>query len=113
MHELAVTQSMIDLVRNHAEEAGATRVGRINLVIGALSGMISECVQTYFDIETKGTFMENAQLSFRVVPATGRCRDCDLEFEIPESIWICPKCGGNQIQLVGGGELFVDSIEVA
>jgi hydrogenase nickel incorporation protein HypA/HybF len=103
---------MIELVRENAEKAHASRVGTINLVIGALSGVIGDFVQTYFDVETKGTLLEIAQLSFNVVAVTGRCRDCAHTFEIQESTWICPHCGGNHIQLVGGSELFVDSIEI-
>jgi hydrogenase nickel incorporation protein HypA/HybF len=112
MHELAITQSMIELVKEHAEKANATRVGKINLIVGELSGFVDECVQFYFDLMSRGTVMEDAQLSFKRVPTTGRCRDCGKEFEIQELDWICPSCQGNNIQLVKGNELFVESIEV-
>ena len=62
MHELAITQDMIELVREHAEKAGARKVGRINLVVGELTGFVGECVQFYFDHMTKGTIMEDAEL---------------------------------------------------
>ena len=112
MHELAITQDMIELVREHAEKAGARKVGRINLVVGELTGFVGECVQFYFDHMTKGTIMEDAELTFKTIPTTGRCRDCGKEFEIVEMDWTCPSCQGNSIQLVGGNELFVESIEV-
>jgi Zn finger protein HypA/HybF involved in hydrogenase expression len=47
-----------------------------------------------------------------MVPTTGRCRDCGREFEIAEMDWTCPGCSSNSIQLVGGNELFIESIEV-
>jgi hydrogenase nickel incorporation protein HypA/HybF len=112
MHELAITEAVIGLVREHAEKAGANKVGRINLVVGELTGFVGDFVQFYFDHLAKGTIMENAELTFKKVPTSGRCRDCDKEFEIVDQSWTCPSCGGSSIQLVGGNELSVESIEV-
>lgn len=112
MHEIAITRHLIQLVESHAVQANTRNVKQINLVVGELSGYVCECVQTYFELMAKGTVMEAARLSFKTVPATGRCRDCDETFEIKQSKWVCPECNGNRIQLAGGNELFVDSIEV-
>jgi len=112
MHELAITQAVIGLVSEHAEKAEARKVVRINLVVGELTGFVGDFVQFYFDHMTKGTIMENAELTFKTIPTTGRCRDCSKEFEVKEMDWTCPSCKGNSIQLVGGNELLVESIEV-
>ncbi len=112
MHELAITQAMIGLVKEHAEKVNANRVGRINLVVGEMTGFVDQCVQFYFDQMSVGTVMEGAELTFKRVPTTGRCRDCKQEFEIEQLDWTCPQCKGNNIQLIGGNELFVESIEV-
>jgi len=112
MHEMAITQAMIELVKEHAEKADAKKVGRINLVVGELSGFVGECVQFYFDQMSKGTIMENAKLTFKTVPTIGRCRKCTKEFEVKDMDWTCPSCAGNSIHLIGGNELFVESIEV-
>ncbi len=112
MHEVAITRHLIQLVQAHASEASTSKVRQINLIVGELSGYVCECVQTYFDLLAKGTVMEAARLSFETVPATGQCRDCNETFVIEQSKWICPKCNGTRIQLAGGNELLVDSIEV-
>jgi len=112
MHELTITRSMLALVLAEAEKVNANKVGRINLVIGELSGFVDFCVQAYFDTMSKGTIAEQAELCFKKVPTTGRCRDCGKTFELKELNWTCPYCQRNNIQLVGGNELFVESIEV-
>ncbi len=112
MHELAITQSMLDLVLEQAEKAGAREVGKINLVIGEMTGVVDECVQFYFDFLSKGTSAEGAALSFTRVPTTARCRGCDKAFELKEFDWACPYCQGNDVEIVAGKELFVESIEV-
>lgn len=112
MHELAITQSMLDLVLRQAEEAGSGKVGRINLVIGEMTGVVARSVQFYFDFLSRDTPAEGAVLNFKIIPTTARCRDCHREFELGEFDWTCPYCQGNNIDITGGKELFVESIEV-
>ena len=112
MHELAITQSMLDLVLEQAEKAGAREVGRINLVFGEMSGIVEECVRFYFEFLSQGTLAEKAVLSFTMTPTTVQCRGCDRLFEPKEFDWSCPYCKGNNMEIVAGKELFVESIEV-
>ena len=112
MHELSITQSMLDLVLEQAEKAGAKEVGRINLVIGEMSGVVEECVEFYFGFLSKGTLAERATLSFTMISPKARCRNCDKLFELKEFDWACPYCQGNNMEIVAGKELLVESIEV-
>ena len=112
MHELAITQSMLDIVLEQAEKAGAERVDSIKLSVGELSGYVEESVQFYFDFLVKGTLAEGATLSFTRVPARARCRNCARVFKLKEFDWSCPDCGQDSIEITAGKELFVESIEV-
>ena len=112
MHELAITQSMFDLVLEQAEKVGAKEVGKINLVIGEMTGVVDECVKFYFDFLSKGTLAEGATLSFKMVPTMAQCRDCHKSFELKEFDWTCPYCQGYDIKIIAGQELFVESMEV-
>ena len=112
MHELAIAQSMLDIVLEQTKKAGAKKVSRINLTVGELSGFVEESVQFYFDFLVKGTLAEGATLAFTATPARARCRHCGKAFELEEFDWTCPHCGDNNIEIIAGKELFVESIEV-
>jgi len=112
MHELAITQSMLDLVLEQAEKVEAKEVGRINLVIGEMTGVVEDCVQFYFNFLSQGTIAEGAALSFKMIPVRAQCQGCNKLFELKGFDWTCPDCGGNSWQIVAGKELFVESIEV-
>ncbi len=112
MHELSITQSMLDLVLEQAEKADASRVEKVNLVIGEMTGVVDDCVQFYFSLLGKGTIAEEAVLSCKMVPATARCRNCGKTFQPKEFDWTCPHCGKSGMEIVAGQELFVESIEV-
>jgi len=112
MHELSITQSMLDIVLEQAEKAGAKEVEQVNLIIGEMTGVVQECVQFYFSLLGKGTIAEKAVLSCKMVPATAKCRKCSKTFQPEDYIWTCPHCGNHGIEIVAGQELFVESIEV-
>lgn len=112
VHELAITQNILDIVLNEAKSAQANKVTRINLVIGDLSGVVSDCVQFYFDFLRKGNAAEEATLDFKLVLAELRCRDCLTAFNPKDSAWVCPSCKGTNLDVISGRECYVASIEV-
>jgi hydrogenase nickel incorporation protein HypA/HybF len=112
MHELAITQDMLDIVLQQAAEAGAKKVETINLVIGELTGFVEECVKFYFDFLAKDTIAEGASLEFTLVAPQARCQKCGGTFKPKEYDWSCPECGGSDIEITAGRELFVESIQV-
>lgn len=112
MHELSVTQSILEIALTHAQRAGESRILQISLAVGELSGIVGESVRFYFDFISKGTMAEGAELVFRHVPARFRCLDCGAEYEPDGHDWTCPRCGALRPMAMGGRELLVESIEV-
>ena len=45
MHELSITQSILEISLKAAAEQHATRIRAIRLRLGAFSGVVTECVQ--------------------------------------------------------------------
>ena len=112
MHEMAITQSMVNLVLEEAGKSNARKVKSINLVLGELSGVVGDCVEFYFSLMSKDTIAEGATIHFNTVPTQAKCRQCARVFEVKDSDWVCPECHSVSIELVAGNELFVESIEV-
>ncbi len=112
MHELSVTESILEIVQQKAAQAGASRIAGINLVLGSWSGFVDDCIQFYFDILSEGTLAEGAALSFQRIPTCFHCRSCGAEFSPHEYDWSCPQCGSLGGELIAGREFYVESIEV-
>ena len=53
MHELPVTESVLEIALRHAKGAGAERITNIYLVIGQLSSIVDDSIQFYWDIVSK------------------------------------------------------------
>jgi hydrogenase nickel incorporation protein HypA/HybF len=113
MHELSITQSLLEIARHHAQEAGARRIVQLNLVIGELASVVDDSVQFYWDIISRDTIAEGARLHFERPPGILFCPACRHTFPIHNSPdYTCPVCGGDQVVVAGGDEFRLDSIEV-
>ena len=119
MHELGVTQAILQVVLEHARQAGGGHVQRITLVVGDLAGVVGDSVQFYFDFLSQETPAAGAELVFRREPARFRCQACEHEYTPagaagapPGLPWACPQCGEMRPEVIGGRELLVESIEV-
>jgi hydrogenase nickel incorporation protein HypA/HybF len=112
MHELAVTQSILEIVEKHAKAAGASQVTDIHLTIGDLSSIVDDSVQFYWEIITAGTLCEHTRLHFNRIKAKIRCLECMTEYTLDHDLTPCPNCGSNQIKILSGEEFQVESIEI-
>lgn len=111
MHELSITEEMLKLVQEQSAKAGISKVEKINMVVGELTGFVNDSIQFYFDIMSKDTVAENAQLVFKKIPGRLQCRNCKSTFELKFFDYICPNCEGTSMKLIAGNELLVESIE--
>lgn len=112
MHELAITEGIIEAAVPEAIKHGAKRILEIRLRIGELSGVLPECIQYYFDIASRGTIAENAKLVVEKVPVSIRCLDCGYEGPIDRRKIRCNQCDSINFKLTGGKEYYVESLEV-
>jgi hydrogenase nickel incorporation protein HypA/HybF len=115
MHELQVTQRILDIALAHAQGQRVRRIAVIHLRIGALSDLEDEWLQRYFDHLSCGTLAERARLAIERMPIVVRCSGCSKSFEVERSALdtaACPGCGGSRCELVSGREYVVANMEV-
>jgi len=112
MHELSVTQSILEIALRHARQAGASRVSSLHLVVGQLASIVDDSVQFYWDIVAQGTPAQGASLHFRRIPAEFECRDCSTHFPLDGETFACPACGSLKLKITAGEEFYLESIEV-
>jgi hydrogenase nickel incorporation protein HypA/HybF len=112
MHELSLTEKIFKIILAEAHSHQATRVTKITISVGELSGIVPGSVETYFQLLAKGTIAENAFLEFNRVPARLFCIQCQKEFTKKAADFTCPDCGNLARLTEIGQECLVESIEV-
>jgi hydrogenase nickel incorporation protein HypA/HybF len=109
MHELPITQSILEIALRHAD---GKRVTDIHLVMGELSKVVDESVQFYWDIVAQDTNARGAQLHFRRVPAEFQCMVCFEKYRPEGEEFSCPHCKSVGAKIIAGEEFFVEAIDV-
>ncbi len=111
MHEFSVTKSLVDLCRKEAKQSGISKISKIILKIGKFTGFSPESISFYFDYLKPNTECVGAKIVFEEIPIRIKCLDCKEENTIDEPIFLCPKCGGVNVDVLSGREFYVESIE--
>ncbi len=111
MHEYSVTKSLVEICNQEAKKNNIGKIRTIKLKLGKFTGFSPEAINFYFGFLKKDTRCENAKIEFFEIPVRIRCPDCNYENDIDEPIFLCPSCGRNNIEILSGRELFIESIE--
>ena len=86
MHELQVTERILDVVLKHASGHDVSKIVVIHLRIGELSDLEDEWLQRYFDYLSKDTLAENARLAIEKAPIVMQCESCGCSLEVGRTI---------------------------
>ncbi len=112
MHELSVTESLLEITLRHARAAHATQVNNLYLVLGQLSSIVDDSVQFYWDIVASGTIAEGARLNFRRIPTQMECLDCQQVFSPTADNFDCPNCASTRVKIIAGEEFYLEAIDI-
>ena len=102
MHELSITEHLLEDCIREAAAQHASRIRVIRLCIGQLRGIVPDCIQIYLDM-----LIESETLPVKV-----HCMDCGKDGEITPHHLQCPHCGSMRLRLLSGKEFYIKSLEV-
>lgn len=115
MHETDMTKALIMTVRDWWESQPEQRaVEKIHLVVGKFTCVEPASLQFAFDVQTRHTFLEEAELVITETPLVAHCHPCQSDYH-PEygRQYSCPTCGHPMDDIRSGRELKIDRVEWA
>jgi len=112
MHEMALAESILQIVEGAAAQQGFKRVTEVRLEIGALSGVEIDALSFCLDVVLKDSVAEGARLQLEKIPGQGYCLGCGETVPVNALYEACPNCGGYQVQASGGTEMRVKDLLV-
>lgn len=111
MHEMAIAQSILEIVAKVAQKQQFSKVTSIQLAIGEMTGIEVEALEFCFEIVAKNTPAEQAKLVVNKKPLVAYCLDCKQSFPVERYRFICPHCQSAQVEIQSGRELQVEALE--
>ncbi|MBA3389842.1 MAG: hydrogenase maturation nickel metallochaperone HypA [Rubrobacter sp.] len=109
MHEMAIAESVVRIAGQHAN---GRRVTKIYVKVGHLRQVVPSALTFGFELVAQGTSVEGAELSLEQIPAIGSCKSCGTKSKLPGFPLQCRECGGFDLEILEGEELYVESLEM-
>lgn len=121
LHEFSAALSIVETAEQAAIQNNVKRVTEVNVEIGEFTFLIPEQLAFNFEIASKNTVLEGAELKITKKKGVLKCDDCGFEGEsmvdpnIPPQIasfapMKCPSCGSSATEIVGGKEFIITDI---
>ena len=110
MHEIGLAEAILEAVE---KRAAGRPVSRAKIRAGALLRVVEPSMDQAFRLVAEGTVAEGAAIDLVVTPAQVTCRSCGHQDGVYDPLAVCPACGGGDVDLSGGDELVLESIEIA
>ena len=100
MHELGITQGIIDRAREVAVANGARKVTDLFLTMTPAADFTFDSIEMYFEMLTdEDDLFQGARLHLQWAPVAATCLTCSDEFSTEAPRPACPQCGSAAVRL--------------
>lgn len=110
MHEMMVAGSLLTTISAESTKQNAKPVAA-KISCGMLNAINDEILRFAFEAIAKGTPCEGIRLEIEHKPIQGKCKNCDEIFNFELCRPKCPKCGGEEFDLLPDAPLILEEIE--
>jgi hydrogenase nickel incorporation protein HypA/HybF len=112
MHEYSIVQSLLDSCEENARANDATKVTKVVVKIGVMSGVEPDLLQVAFDTFKDNTMCQDAEFLINIQKVKVRCSSCEEETELEKNEYLCPKCQSSEIEIIDGEEMYLMQLEL-
>jgi hydrogenase nickel incorporation protein HypA/HybF len=111
MHEIGIAADLTDIVLAAAGKENLCRVTKVSISIGRMVQIVPEIFDFAFREAVRGSVASDAELEIEMVEIGLKCRNCGSEFRPDENLCQCCACNSDDVEIIHGKELFIQSIE--
>ncbi len=113
MHELGIVFNIANTLEDYAKQNNIEEIKQVVVEVGQLSTVIptylKECYPAAME---RSEILKNSELVIEVVPANGRCKECEKIFNVVSFEKKCPHCESSSYELLSGEEFQIKEIMV-
>jgi len=112
MHEYSVVQALLEQIEDIAEKNEATKVTKIIVKIGVMSGIEAHLLEIAFNTFKEKTVADGAEFIMNIQPVTIECNNCSKISELEKIHYCCQTCGSVDVNVIDGEDMFLMSLEM-
>ncbi len=112
MHEYSIVQSLMNQCEEQVKANDATKVTKVVVKIGVLSGVEVDLLKTAFETFKEGSVCDGAEFVVNMQPILVECFDCGKQSELERHEYICPNCQSSNLKVLDGEDMYLMSLEM-
>ncbi|GAV25360.1 hydrogenase maturation nickel metallochaperone HypA [Carboxydothermus islandicus] len=112
MHEMAIVDSLFQIINAKVKEHQIKKVLKVKLKVGEMTVVEPMTLTACFKVYAQNTVAEGAELIIERVPLQGKCRECAHVFRVYNFNFQCPQCESRAVDIVAGRELYIENLEI-
>ncbi len=112
MHEYSVVQALLKQIEDVAKENDASKVTKIVVKIGVMSGVEAHLLEIAFNTFKEKTICDGAEFVMNIQPLTIECQECKSVSKLEKIHYCCQKCESINVRVVDGEDMFLMSLEM-
>ncbi|MGL5396678.1 MAG: hydrogenase maturation nickel metallochaperone HypA [Shewanella sp.] len=112
MHEYSIVSALIEQCEQHAKANQATKITRVEIKLGVMSGVEPALLQTAFETFKLDGICREAKLCMTLQPLVIKCVDCLQESVLDERSIVCPACNSYHTRVLDGEEMLLMQLEM-
>ena len=113
MHEYTIVQSLLDSCEENAIANNASKVHRVVVKIGVMSGVEPDLLKTAFDTFKEKTMCEDAEFIINIQNVLIKCKDCQKESTLEKLEYCCPECKSVDLDIIDGEDMYLMQLELS
>ena len=112
MHEMSVATGIMNVLRSKLAELTPCRLTALQLSLGEFSGVDRDSLRFALDTLLADADYKNVEIRFEITPATFKCSTCNWQGRLESFALTCPQCAGQDLDIIAGQDVSLESIEV-
>jgi hydrogenase nickel incorporation protein HypA/HybF len=112
MHEGYLFMSLLRSIEEQTKPFQPCRITKVVLLVGEYSGIDFDYLKAVVETFKEGSILEDAEVHLKRDPLRIYCPSCGIETTNYEAKACCPICKSFDVEIRGGLELILASLEV-
>jgi len=112
MHEFSIVTALLEMCEKNAKEHNATKITKVEIKVGKLSGVEPHLLETAFNTFKEETVCDGAEFVMQIQDIVVRCQSCQSETTLSKNEFTCPACNSTELSIVDGEEMYLMHLEM-
>ncbi len=112
MHEISLCENLLQVLESEAVKQCYNKVKTVWIEVGDLSCVQPDAMLFAFNVITRDSLAEGAELKIISIPGTAWCDECKAKVVVKYRFDECLHCGNPLLEADSGGDMRIKELEV-